>query len=88
MENVSPWLVLVAALAVLAFVGVGYLIRHWGVGYLARSVRCPHKDTRATISTFCYTRNGWGTEVERDVLQCSLLGGGPVTCDKSCLQQL
>ena len=28
MENVSPWLVLVAALAVLAFVGVGYLIRH------------------------------------------------------------
>ena len=88
MENPSPWLGLVVTLAILAFVGVGYVIRHWGVGYLARSVRCPHKDTRATISTVCYAKNGWSTTVERDVLQCSLLGGRPVTCDKSCLEQL
>ena len=79
---------LAVALVVLAWLGVAYLIRRWGAGFPARSVRCPHKDARATISTFSYTRDGWGSTVERDVLQCSLLGGGPVTCDKSCLSQL
>ena len=76
------------ALVVLAWLGVAYLIRRWGAGFPARSVRCPHKDACATISTFSYTKDGWGSTVERDVLQCSLLGGGPVTCDKSCLSQL
>ncbi len=81
--------VLLAAAAVLVgWVGVAYAIHHWGVGFPARSVRCPHHDKRATIATFCYTRNGWGSTVKRDVLQCSLLGSGPVTCDKTCLNQL
>ncbi len=79
---------LAVALVALAWLGVAYVIRHWGVGFPNRSVRCPHKDVRATISTFCYTKNGWGAVVERDVLKCSLLGSGPVTCDKSCLPQL
>lgn len=82
------WLPFAVALVVPAWVGVAYVIRHWGAGFPARSVRCPHKDTRATISTFSYTKNGWGSVVERDVLRCSLLGDGPVTCDKTCLMQL
>jgi hypothetical protein len=82
------FLLLAAALVVLAWIGVAYVIRHWGAGFGARSVRCPHKDRRATISTFSHVRNGWGTVVDREVLQCSLLGSGPVTCDKSCLTQL
>ncbi len=83
-----PFSLLAIALVVLAWVGVAFVIRHWGAGFPARAVRCPHGDARATISTFSYTRNGWSSVVERDVLQCSLLGGGPVTCDRGCLTQL
>jgi len=72
---------------VLAWLGVWFVVRHWGVGFTARSVHCPHKNLRATISTVNYTRNGWGVEVGRDVLQCSLAPGA-LTCDKSCLVQL
>lgn len=85
---VELYLALAAVLVLLAWAGVGYVIRRWGVGFPARSVRCPEKGTRATISTFCHTKNGWGRSIERDVLQCSLLGSAPVTCEKSCLSQL
>jgi hypothetical protein len=74
--------------ALLALVGVVYAIRHMGSGFPARSVYCPHRSRRAIISTSCYTKGGWGTTIERDVLQCSLLPGQPVDCDKSCLVQL
>ena len=82
------WLLLAVAVVIPAFVGVAFVIRHWGAGFPARSVRCPHRGTRATISTFSYTKNGWGPVIDRDILRCSLLGDGPVTCDKSCLTQL
>jgi hypothetical protein len=76
------------ALLLVALAGVVYGIRHMGSGYPARSVRCPHKNQRAIISTVCHTKLGWGTTIERDILQCSLLPGQPVSCDKSCLAQL
>ncbi len=79
---------LAAAFVILAWVGAAHIIRHWGVGVGNRSVRCPHENRRATISTFSCMRDGWGSVVERDILQCSLLGSRPVTCDKSCLTQL
>ncbi len=82
------FVLLAAALMILAGAGTVAVIRHWGAGFPNRSVRCPHKDVRATISTFCYTQNGWGSVVNKDVLRCSLLGDAPVTCDKSCLAQL
>ncbi len=84
----DPLFPLAMALVLVAWGGVAFVIRHWGAGFPARSVRCPDKDVRATISTYAYTTDGWGTAVERDVLQCSLLGEGPVTCDKKCLSQL
>jgi hypothetical protein len=72
----------------LAWAGTIFVARRFGVGYGARSVRCPHEDRRATISTAWKVRTG--THIaDRDVLQCSLLPEGePVTCDKSCLAQL
>jgi hypothetical protein len=74
--------------ALLALLGVVYGIRHLGSGFPARSVYCPHKNRRAIISTACHTKGGWSTTIERDILQCSLLPGQPVDCDKSCLVQL
>ncbi len=70
------------------WIGFALVIRNWGAGIPNRSVRCPHRDSRATISALSVTKNGWGTAIERDVVRCSLLGNAPVTCDKSCLAQL
>jgi len=66
------------------------LIRHWGSGFHARDVRCPLHDQRAIISSSCVTLVGEDgrASIERDVLQCSLLPGQPVNCDKRCLAQL
>lgn len=73
---------------VLAWAGTVFVARRFGVGYGARSVRCPQEDRRATISTV-WKVQGWSHTADRDVLQCSLLPEGePVTCDKSCLAQL
>ncbi len=80
--------VFVITLMLLLLAGVLYVVRHTGSGFPARSVRCPHEDRRAIISTACRTRNVWGRTIERDILQCSLLPGQPVTCDKKCLAQL
>ncbi len=84
----AAYFTLTVAVVVLLFVGAAYVIRHWGVGFGNRAVRCPHEDKEALISTFSYMKGGWGTTMGRDVLQCSLVGGGPVTCDKGCLAQL
>lgn len=73
---------------VLAWAVLALVIRNWGTGFPNRSVRCPERDVRATISTACHTTNGWGRGVQKDVLACSLLPGKPVTCSKSCLAQL
>ncbi len=78
--TISVMLILLAA--------VIYGIRHMGSGFPARSVLCPHENRRAIISTSVRTPSLWSTKVQRDVLQCSLLPGQPVTCDKSCLVQL
>jgi hypothetical protein len=75
-------------LVVLVAIGAVLAIRNLGIGYGARSVRCPRDDTRATISVVSRIMNGRGAKVERDILQCSLLPGGSVACDKSCLAQL
>ncbi len=81
-------LTLAAAFVLLAWVLTAIVIRNWGAGFPNRNVRCPHEDVRATVSTSARTKDGWGLAVERDVLACSLLPGGPVTCDKACLTQL
>ena len=52
------FLAVAVALVLVAWVGVAYVMRHWGAGFPNRNVRCPHKDLRATISTFCYTKEG------------------------------
>ncbi len=84
--TVGIWLAII--FVVLAWAGTIYVVQRFGVGYGARSVRCPHEDRRATISTV-WQVPGWRRTTAREVLQCSLLPqGAPITCDKSCLLQL
>jgi hypothetical protein len=82
------WMILAIVAVLLAWLVAVYAVRSWGGGYGARSVVCPHKGVRATISTSARAGDGWSKEIRRDVLQCSLLPGQPVTCDKTCLSQL
>lgn len=63
------------ALVVLVYIGAVWAIRNRGIGYGARSVRCPHQDMRATISVVSQIKTGRGVKVERDSLQCSAPAG-------------
>ncbi|MCL6565754.1 MAG: hypothetical protein K6U09_04945 [Acidobacteriia bacterium] len=77
----------------LVFVGCAwavavYLVRRFGAGYGARSVICPERQQRATISTVWMVRQP-GRRAECSVLQCSLLPPGvPVNCTMACRAQL
>lgn len=84
----DPYLLVAVPLVILAWAVAGFAITRWGAGIPNRNVRCPHRDSRATISALSVTKNGWGRAIERDVVRCSLLGDAPVTCDKDCLAQL
>ena len=62
---------------------------HWepSTEYRARTVRCPHRETQATILAA-----SWKTSGERwtswQVVDCSLMPAGVVACDMSCASQL
>ena len=83
-----PLLPVAILLVLLSWAIAVVVIHHRGSGIPNRSVRCPEKDVRARISVLFYNRNGAKPVHERDVLTCSLLGDGPITCDKRCLSQL
>ena len=75
------WLALVAVAVILATALL--YIRQWGPGVVTRHVRCPekHKDARVT---FVQKEGDFGSLIVADVLKCSLLPQGPVTCNKAC----
>ncbi len=83
-----PFLPVAILLVLLAWAIAAVAIRHRGSGIPNRSVRCPEKDVRARISVLFYNRDGVKPVQERDIMTCSLLGDGPITCDKKCLSQL
>ena len=66
----------------------GYFIWQYGPGLRLRSVWCPLLKKRATIvadqreARFAGSYAGLAV---LDVKQCSLLGGGPITCHRECI---
>ncbi len=83
-----PFLPVAIVLVLLAWAIVAVIIHQRGSGIPNRSVRCPDKDVRARISVLFYNRPGAPPAQEREVMTCSLIGEGPITCDKTCLTQL
>lgn len=69
-----------------AWAVVGYAIWRWGPGRGKRSVRCPITRVRAKLLVE-QTEGDFGSLRVSDVLACSLLPEGPVTCGKKCLTQ-
>lgn len=71
----------------LVWVTFAVAVAHWGPGVARRLVRCPEKKARARLAVL-HTEPSFGAIQAHDVLACSLLGDGPVTCDKRCLARL
>jgi hypothetical protein len=72
---------------VLVWVTFAFAVAHWGPGVARRGVRCPEKNARAKLRVL-ETEPSFGAIRASDVLRCSLLGAGPVSCDKRCLARL
>ena len=73
--------------AFLIWTVVGLTISRWGPGVTRRRVRCPETKKGARIAVK-YIESGFGAVRANDVARCSLLGDGPVTCDRACLSRL
>jgi hypothetical protein len=76
---------------VLVWVTFAFAVAHWGPGVARRRVRCPEKNARAklrVLETEPPDGSGFGAIRASDVLRCSLLGAGPVSCEKRCLAKL
>jgi len=79
---------ILAVLWVILVWGTLYVaIRHWGPGIARRGVSCPETRTRAKVNVL-QVEPHFGAIQARDIVACSLFGGGPVACDKKCLAQL
>lgn len=69
-----------------AWAVVGFAIRRWGPGRARRSVRCPTTSLRARV-VVDQGEGDFGSLRVSDVVSCSLLPDGPLTCGKKCLSQ-
>lgn len=83
----DPLLLLVLGCVLLAWLLVVISMRGYGPGANRRRVRCPEKNRTATL-TVMYVEPEFGAVRALDVIECSLLKGGPVTCEKKCLAQI
>jgi hypothetical protein len=63
---------------------VGTAIYRWGPGQLERHTQCPERKKRADFVVL-YAEGDFGSVYPADVTRCSLLGDGPVNCDRACL---
>ncbi len=79
-------ILLVSLVVVIWVIGIAFL-RNVGPGKVFRSVRCPEKNQRASL-TVIYQEPIWGRLEPKDVASCSLLDGEKVTCGKQCLARL
>ena len=80
----DPSFYVVLAGVMLMWLVIAFVVHRWGPGVNKRIVRCPEKHTLARVSIL-YREAGFGSVRAEDVVKCSLLGPGPVTCDKHCL---
>jgi len=72
---------------VLLWTTVGFAIRRWGPGPARLRTRCPERRARAQLIVL-HREGGFGEIYPADVARCSLLGAGPVDCEKACLARL
>ena len=63
---------------------VGMAVYRWGPGKVERHAQCPERKKRADFVVL-YAEGDFGSVYPADVTRCSLLGDGPVTCDRACL---
>lgn len=66
---------------------VGMAIHRWGPGKVECHSQCPERKAHADFVVL-YTEGGFGEIYPADVTRCSLLGDGPVNCDRVCLAHL
>lgn len=66
---------------------VGMAIYRWGPGKVERHAQCPGRKKRADFVVL-YAEGDFGSIHPADVTRCSLLGDGPVNCDRACLAHL
>ena len=83
----DPAVLVVLAGVVLMWLIVAVVVGRWGPGIIRRIVRCPEKRSVARVSVL-YKEAGFGSVRAEDVVNCSLLGSGPVSCDKDCLSRV
>jgi hypothetical protein len=65
----------------------GAAVLRWGPGQVERHAQCPERKKRAEFVVL-YAEGGFGSIYPADVTRCSLLGDGPVKCDRACLAHL
>jgi hypothetical protein len=66
---------------------VGMAIFRWGPGAVEQHAQCPERKRRADFVVL-YSEGGFGSIYAADVTHCSLMGDGPVNCDRACLAHL
>jgi hypothetical protein len=66
---------------------VGMSIFRWGPGVVEHHAQCPERKRRADFVVL-YAEGGFGSLQAADVTRCSLMGDGPVNCDRACLAHL
>ncbi len=79
--------VIEAILALAVWTVVGYAIWKWGPGLKNRRVRCPEKNTSATVLAE-QRESEFGCLRVADVKACSLLPGSALACEKQCVARL
>ena len=79
--------ILVISLLILLWAVAITYIRNVGPGKVFRTVLCPEKKQRASLVVL-FKEPIWGRLEATDVVSCSLLEKGPVSCGKQCLAKL
>jgi hypothetical protein len=85
MNDFVNWLAI--AWMALLWTTVGMAIQRWGPGSVEHHAQCPERKKRADF-VVRYAEGDFGSIYPADVTRCSLLGDGPVTCDRACLAQV
>ncbi len=83
----SDWVWLAGFVVVIAWAVAAFTIWRWGPGRARRPVFCPEQHIPTHVVAV-RSEMGFGTLRTSDIVQCDLLGPGPVTCGKRCLARL
>lgn len=83
----TGWVLFAAGLVVAAWIGAALLIRRWGPGRARRRAFCPEQKMTTHVIAVA-SEAGYGAIRTTDIVECDLLGPGPVSCSKQCMVRL